>query len=178
MKPVLSINKDASTIIIRTRATGMLARLAHDLQLAARFDGSVDEERDDGSGPWRGELAFRADDVRVEGVVKNGALDTGVLSSSDIADIEKKLRGDVLPSGLRVVARGKSRESAELEVTANNKMQRVTARLRTAQKGAHEGLEGTAMLSLKVLGIKEIRGPFGAFTVDDAIEVRAFIALQ
>lgn len=174
---------DASSIVIRTHATGMLARFAHDLQIAATFEGAllVDGQPAEADGvadetPWRCELTFPAHKLLVEGVVKHGALDTGVLSATDVADIEKKLRSEVLPTSVKVVAHGTGRESAELEVTAN-RTQRLRARLHATRRGDHDGLEGTVKLSLKALGITDIKGPLGAFKVDDSVEVRAFIAL-
>jgi hypothetical protein len=70
---------------------GLLSRFAHDLQLALT---DFEVEFEDG----RVVGAFRTDAVVVEGVIKDGKLDTKMLSASDCKKILKNIREDVLYS--------------------------------------------------------------------------------
>ena len=77
----LRIDPAASRLAVRTRATGMLARLAHDLEISAaevrghaRLDG-------DGEG-WTAELLVPVSGLAVAGVLHGDRLDPAGLSQS------------------------------------------------------------------------------------------------
>jgi hypothetical protein len=159
------IDFEASSVRVRTRAKGLLARLAHDLELrATRFEGTVELD----GASWSAELRFPVRELKVAGTLRGDAVDSEVLSSSDRAEIERRVREDVLPvPAVEVSLRGSSRESGEAIVRVGSKEQRV----RFNVKAVRESMEGRLTLSLSALGVAEIKGPLGAFKVSDAIEV-------
>jgi hypothetical protein len=162
------IDLGESTFVVRTRAKGLLARLAHDLELrAARFEGTVALAED---ASWSAELRFPVNELKVAGTLRGDVVDTAVLSGSDRAEIERRVREDVLPVALvEVGVRGSSRESGEAVVRVGPKEQRVRFTMKSA--GERDAIEGRLTLSLAALGVGEIKGPLGAFKVSDAIEV-------
>ncbi len=167
----MSVDLASSKVTIRTRASGLLAKLAHDLEIAARdFTGHVelDGER------WTAELAFPVASLRVIGVVRGGQVDRGVLSAGDVAEIERKLRHEVL-RGETVTVRGSGdRRRGELTVTAPRGQERVTVALRTDDRA----VSFVAKLSLARLGVDEVKGPLGAFKVSDEVEVAAWMVVR
>ncbi|MBM4374165.1 MAG: hypothetical protein FJ095_03700 [Deltaproteobacteria bacterium] len=160
-----------SSVKVRTRAVGPLARLAHDLELEATgASGWVDED-----GPaWRAEFTFPVAGVRVVGVWRRGAVDKGVLSARDVQEIERRIRSEVFAGGeLRVAGSGDLR-LARLTVTASRGAETTSVALRMAPTDSDErSVEGRARLSLAKLGCREVRAPFGAFKVADEVEVEA-----
>jgi hypothetical protein len=178
----LSIDAAKSHLRIETRAKGMLAKLAHDLSIegagpkgAARIEGD--------------KLAFDLEipvaALRVAGVRKGGRVETSVLSSSDLADIHKKLRDDVLAGSpsVRVSASGAAPAddakdaTFELVVKAGRGEQRVRTKVAVKREGERTIVTGMATVSLEALRIPPVKGPLGAFRVDDAIEVHAHVEM-
>lgn len=178
----LQIDAAKSHLRIETRAKGLLAKLAHDLSI-------------EGHGP-KGSFAVEGDaftftleipvaSLRVAGVRKGGHVETGVLSSGDLADIHKKLRDEVLvgSSSVTVSAKGTAPAddakdaSVELTVRAGRGEQRVRTRLTLVRDGDRITATGMATVSLEALHIPPVKGPLGAFRVDDAIEVHAHVEL-
>jgi hypothetical protein len=169
------IDPAASSVRIRTRATGLLARLAHDLELrATSLQGTVEEE----PASWTTDLHVAVSGLRVAGTLHGDRLDPTALSASDRAEIERKVREEVLRVGeVRVRATGRDRASAEVEVVA---ARATTMRAALSVREAGDGglLVGTAFpLSLRALGVAEVKGPLGAFKVDDTVEVRVELRL-
>jgi hypothetical protein len=161
-----------SSVKVRTRATGPLARLAHDLELEATgASGWVEED-----GPsFRAELTFPVAGIRVVGVVRRGTVDRSVLSSRDVAEIERKIRGEVFRGDeVRILGAG-DRRLARLDVMAPRGSQVVTVALGIGDATADGGraVEGRTRLSLATLGCAPIQAPLGAFKVADEIEVEA-----
>jgi hypothetical protein len=160
----------ASTVTIRTRAKGLLSKLAHDLELAAKdFDGDVEVTDDQVYGTLR----FPARGVQVVGALQNGRVNRSILSASDIADIERRIREELANGSVEVKLEG-SRARVQATVTTSRGEQRVSASIRGDGEAAGQGM---VSLSLRSLGVKEIKGPLGAFKVDDAVEVAFRIAL-
>ncbi len=172
--PARAIDGRASRVRVRTRATGLFARVAHDLELeASELEGTVEHDGD----AWRLELVCTVRGLRVAGVVRQGKLDRGVLSASDVAEIERKLKEEVL-LGARIEVRGAGdRRRGELTVTAPRGEQKVAVSPRITIAGAATTAEAEACLSLARLGIAEIKGPLGAFKVHDEVAVRAKVVL-
>jgi len=166
-----AIDVSASRVILRTRATGLLARFAHDLEIVAEgFEGTVEVDGD----RWSTELTFPVRRLRVIGSLKkNGKIDFGAISTSDLAEIERKIRDECLRgSNVRVTAEGTSPSRAQLQVIAPEGRQHVSCPLRVSEraKGGHQ-VTGEVRLSLSALGVPEIKGPLKAFKVFDEVEV-------
>ena len=172
----VSFDSQASTFTIRTRAEGMLARFAHDLEISAD---TVEAEVERDGEAWRATLHIPVRQLRVVGTVNNGRVDTSVLSAKDQRDITQRLHNEILP-GEHVVVRasGDSTERADVEVTVPRGAQRMCIPLRcdTRADGALEVL-GRVTLSLRALSIREIKAPLGAFKVSDAVEVAFVVVL-
>jgi hypothetical protein len=169
--PPLHLDEAASKLVLRTRATGLLARFAHDLELiSTEFRGSATLDGD----TWTAELTVPVASIHVAGVLHGDRLDPATLSPSDRADIERKLREEVL-SGAREItvrANGASRTTGDLTLS----LVRAASRLRTnltarPRDGGGFLVAGRADLSLAALGIPAPKGPMGAFKVSDAIAV-------
>ena len=177
--PSLLVDTAASSIALRTRAEGLLARVAHDLEIAAPlFRGRVTLDGE----AWTAELGVAVASLRVVGVVHGAALDRAALSSSDRAQIEQKMRQDVFFGGVREVsalAHGTSRAGGEATVALGTRSQRVPVTLSIeAPPGGKITASGQLTLSLEKLGVKPIKGPLGAFRVKDAVEVLFTIPLS
>ncbi len=172
------IDASSSRVAVRTEATGLLARLAHDLEIAARkLEGTaeVDGER------WSAELRFLVDGLRVVGVVRKGKVDESVLSTKDVGEIEDRIRELVFPraEAVTVVAEGSSRSQGRATVTWRGGEQSLPVRLRLEQRSPALGkVSGSCQLSLSRLGVAEIKGPLGAFKVHDGVEIRFSIAVR
>lgn len=158
----------ASQVMVRTKASGLLSRLAHDLEIAAeRFSGEV--ERD--GATWSAQLEFPVRDLRVKGAVRGDRVEP--LSASDCAEIERRMRDDVLPvDNVKVNVSG-NLEGGEARVRIGKREQRVPFSITTSEQRSH----GRLALSLAALGVREIKGPLGAFKVSDAVEVRFSLVL-
>jgi hypothetical protein len=167
-----------ATITLRTRAEGLLARLAHDLELSsAEVSAKVELDGD----AWTAELSVPVASLRVVGALHGDAVDSATLSAADRAQIEQKMREDVFFGGARVVtvtARGASLSGGEATITIASRSQRVPCTVSAAAlAGGTTRATGRFTLSLDALGVKPIKGPLGAFRVKDAVEVSFAIPL-
>jgi hypothetical protein len=169
-----SIDPDRSTLVLRTRAGGLLSALAHDLELAGKFArGTATREGE----RWEGELAIEPSSIKVVGALKRGAVDRTVLSASDVRDIETKITGDVFGGVHELVIHcSGTLEAPTIRVTAKRDAllnARVTVRNDDAARVFHA--KGT--ISIKGLGLNEVKGPLGAFVIKDDVEVDATVLL-
>ncbi|XXY47972.1 hypothetical protein WME91_49010 [Sorangium sp. So ce269] len=174
----LNLDPTASRLTIRTRAVGMLARLAHDLEItASELSGRA---RLDGDA-WTAELAVRAAALRVAGVLRGDRLDPEALSAGDRRDIERRLRDEVL-GGTELVdvrASGTARDRADVRVKIASGSAALAARLSSRDRGEGAiGVTGSCQLSLAALGVREVKGPLGAFKVRDEIEILFDLTLR
>jgi len=170
------IDRQASTVTIRTRAKGLLSKLAHDLEIqATEFDGAIDVEE----SAWKATLRFPVRKLTVVGTLKGDKVDRAVLSPGDRAEIERKIQQEVLPTGeIVVTAQGEQRSSGEVEVRAPKGKQQRRVTLTTEDRPGGEIVSfGKVELSLRALGVAEIKGPLGAFKVDDRVEVAFWLML-
>lgn len=174
----LGIDPSASALVIRTRAAGVLARLAHDLEIAAtevRGHAIVTD------GGWTAEIQIPVAGLRVAGTLHGDRLDEAGLSQEDRIEIERRLRHDVLQGAgeVRVRASGSSRDRGVARVELPSGSADTHARLKTrdAEGGAIE-VWGDCPLSLRSLGVREVKGPLGAFKIKDEIEVRFDLTLR
>jgi hypothetical protein len=168
----LLVDGAAATLTVRTRAEGLLARFAHDLELTStEVSGQVTLDGD----AWTAELSVPVASLRVVGALHGDAVDRAVLSAGDRAQIEQKMREDVFFGGARVVtatAHGASLTSGEATITVASRSQRVAISLAAAPSAsAAKSATGRFTLSLDKLGVKPIKAPLGAFRVKDAVEV-------
>ncbi len=161
----------SSKILVHTRAEGLLARFAHDLELScSNIEGRASLEGD----AWTAELSARVAAIKVEGVLKGTALDRSVLADNDRAEIERKIQREVLSASpvLEARAKGASRTSGDATITLGQASERV--RLTQSVDEAEEGalrVSGRFKLLLSALDIKPIKGPMGAFRVKDGVEL-------
>ena len=168
------IDLAASSIVIRTKAKGLLARLAHDLEIRADgFEGNVasDGER------WQVDLTFAVNKLTVVGALKSGRVDSSVLSESDRREIERKIREEVFVGGAVTVSGSGKNDRGDLTVSAPAGKQSVQVRLDVKQDGGTTTASGSVQLSLARLGVKEIKAPLGAFKVADLVEVIARVVV-
>ncbi|EYF03486.1 hypothetical protein [Chondromyces apiculatus] len=180
MASVAELNLDpaASRLRLRTRAAGVLARLAHDLEITAK--GMRAQAHLDGEA-WTAEVFITVADLEVAGTLRGDRLDPGGLSTSDRREIERRLRVDALRSTgeVRIQASGKTRARAEGRVEIQGATATFSAALTTREdaRGAVT-VSGTCILSLKALKIAEIKGPLGAFKIRDEVEVLFDLTLR
>jgi hypothetical protein len=173
----LQFEEASSKLTIETRAVGMLAKLAHDLSIVA--NGLRVEVAPSGEEV---ELVVRCPvaQVRVDGVRKGANVDRGVLSPSDRATIETKIREEVLRSSEVVVTMrakvgplGQGRRDVEADGTLalGRASTKLRARVAIDAQPAQVRATGSTRVSLGSLGITPPKGPLGAFRVEDEVGV-------
>src|SRR3981189_2703608 len=95
-----AIDGARSRVTARTRAKGLMARLAHDLVLesrALRGEGERDGE------VLRGRVGLDVDSLQVVGAGRGGTVDRGVLSAADVQEVERRVRVEVFRAGRTIV---------------------------------------------------------------------------
>jgi hypothetical protein len=179
----MTVDPARSSLRVETRAKGLLAKLAHDLSIdgAGPTGTCVIEE-----GRFALDLELPVAALKVAGVRKGGRVDGSVLSRSDVDDIQRRLRGEVLAGNASVTlhAKGAAPEGdratvrAELVVSAGRGRQHLRADVTVRREGDRTIATGVATVSLDALDIAPVKAPLGAFRVDDAIEVHAHLELS
>jgi hypothetical protein len=170
------IDNASSKLTIRTRAQGMLARLAHDLSLVARsVEGQIELKGD----AWSAHLTVPPS-LFVEGVVKAERVDTTVLSPSDRQEIDRRVLDEILRrKGVHIEASGASRTSGRAKVTVADRSTDASAQLQLRE---HDDgsltAQGQVDLSLQALGVPPIKGPLNAFKVADIVVVQFALRLR
>lgn len=171
------IDNASSKLTIRTRAQGMLARLAHDLSILARsIEGQAQLLDKDG---WSAALTV-APSLFVEGVLKGDRVDTTVLSPADRQEIERRLLDEILRrKEVHIDASGSARSSGRAKVTMAGGSANASTQLQIRERddGALEA-KGQAELSLEALGVPPIKGPLNAFKVADTVVVQFALVLR
>jgi hypothetical protein len=171
------VDPRASHLRVRTRAKGMLARLAHDLELrTTALSGEASLEGD----AWKGKLTVSVASLRVAGVLHGDRLDPEGLGDSDRLEVERKLREEVLDGTRDVVAtlEGASRSSGEVTVALARGSAHAPVAVRVDERpDGTLTVNGRGTLSLSALGVREVKGPLGAFRVADAVEVLVELSL-
>jgi hypothetical protein len=172
------VDPSTSRIVVRTQATGLLARFAHDLEIAAqRFEAELGGE----GQRWQGTLRFPVGAMRVVGVVRKGEVDETVLSASDVDEIRQRMDEQVFRGAASVVVRaeGEGRSSGSATVELGKGRQSVPLRHQVQEQADPSiTVQGRTELSLAALGVKEIKGPLGAFRVHDGVEVIYRVVLR
>lgn len=150
--------------------------LAHDLEIRAEeLEGEVTVDGD----AWKTELRFAVTGLKVVGAVKRGRVDESVLSAADKDDIDKRIREAVRGVQVKVVAEGSSRGRATATVIAPEGRQRIDVSISAADRSAGDTeVKGQTRLSLKALGVREVKAPLGVFKLDDSVEVAFRLVLK
>ncbi len=178
MEPVtLTIDAANSKLTIRTRAAGILARLAHDLEFSASDIRGQATRNDEG---FSGELVVSVSGLRVTGQLHGDRLDPAGISHSDRIDIERKVREEVFYGVKEIHVRGRGTELNHADVTVETPLGKMNVHLsiRGSETDGRVRISGQTEVSLAKLGVREIKGPLGAFKVKDAVEVLFEIILQ
>ncbi|WP_272421760.1 hypothetical protein [Polyangium jinanense] len=173
----LIVDRSSSKLLVHTRASGMLARLAHDLEITASvFSGRATLE---GEG-FSAELVVPVAALQVVGTLHGERVDTSALSSSDRSDIERKIRDEVFPGTkeVRVHAKGTSRDRAEVTVEVWRGRSSLPVSLRVTEEAGRTRVSGRTALSMMRLGLREVKGPLGAFRIRDEVEVLFDVTLR
>jgi hypothetical protein len=153
------------TVRVRTRAEGLLARFAHDLELTGEATGTLERDGD----AWSAVVSVPVASLKVAGVLKGDRVDTTVLSAGDRAEIERRISTDVFRGLATIRAEGRGTASGRATVTiAGPRSAAVPVQVTFA--GDRANAEG--VVSLAALGIAEVKAPLGAFRVRDGVEVR------
>lgn len=178
MEPVmLTIDSANSKLTIRTRAAGLLARLAHDLEFTAADIRGQAVRNDQGIS---GELIVPVSGLRVAGQLHGDRLDPAGTSHSDRLDIERKVREEVFHGATEIHVRGRGTAWNHVDVTVETPLGRMSIPLsiRGSEADGRVRISGRTEVSLAKLGVREIKGPLGAFKVKDAVEVLFEIILH
>ena len=172
----LVLDSKASTLVIHTRAKGMLARLAHDLEIAATHvegNASLDGET------FTGELTIESSSLEVTGVLRAGrdaslrpSVDRGVLSASARAELARRMREDGLRGASTVhVAASGTKARADLVDTASGRDARTSTPLDVGEeRRASPRPRAGPALAPRPRRARDQRA-LGAFVVSDEIEV-------
>jgi len=160
---VRALDAAASRFVVHTFAEGLLARLAHDLELVAE---GATGELVDGPEPTV-TLRFPIDGLRVVGAVKKGRVEPSVLSEADRFQIEEKLRRELFVGRRSLTARGSLPVGGEARIELDG----VRARVAGVPRWVDAELHGRCELSLRAMGLKPVEGPMGAFRLADRVEV-------
>jgi hypothetical protein len=179
----LVLAPENSRVRIRTFAQGLLARLAHDLELvcrdvsgsAERFrEGALESEADSGTVS----LEIPVAKIDVAGTVKDGRVDPDGLSPSEREDCLAKMCKDVFHTtpGSNAVVRVDGKldgGKARIRVSPPNGRaieQALTVRVDPAgERGVR--IAGSFEMSLASIGSDPVKGPMNAFRVKDSVEL-------
>lgn len=172
----LVLDSAKSHICVRTFAEGLLARLAHDLDIAcADLSGTASRTADGASFSGTADIAVPLAGISVRGVSKGGAVDERALSSRDRAEIIAKMLAEVFhsdSSGVLRVHASLEGGSAHLRLTPPGRAVtevKVAPTISSSERSI--SLAGTFDVSLAALGASPIKGPMGAFRVKDTVKI-------
>jgi len=161
----LVFDPSASRVTVRTGTTGLFSPLAHALELSV--DGIEGQATWNGAGAWTVNVSAPVAGLRVRGAVRHGSVDDRAVSAADRAEIERRIRETALPVE-RIVVEG---DSSRLRVRGLRGVQEFVPAARIEAGTTTVTASGTATLSLRALGIADVKGPLGAFRVADAVEL-------
>ena len=173
----LVLDPARSRIRIHTSAEGLLARLAHDLELAisdlsGKASGDVDV--DGAAGTASLEVPLRA--VHVTGILgKDGRVDEHGLSPAERRDIVAKMQKEVFHAGPDGVVRAEAhldgRKARIKLLPPNGKTFETVVPIDLRADGDSTLATGSFDVSLKAIGSDVVKGPVGAFRVSDKVRV-------
>ncbi len=168
----------ASELTVETKAVGMLAKLAHDLSIVAN---EVDAAAVVSGDQLEVKVRVPVARLSVRGVRKGGTVDESVLSASDRAEIQRRLREEVIKPA-EVVATltvpassiaepGKRTAAAKGTVEIGARRASVTGNMALDVTDARATAEGRVRVNMPSLGITPPKGPLGAFKVHEDVEI-------
>jgi hypothetical protein len=174
---VLVLDASRSHVRLQTFAEGLLARLAHDLELACgdlTGTASRTSEASTPTGTASVEAPLRG--FVVSGVLgKDGRVDERGLSVGEKSDAITKMQHDVFharPDGVVRVEVQLDGPTARLRVAPpNGKSVEVVVRPELRAEGDGVRATGSFELSLQALGSDVVKGPMNAFRVKDRVKV-------
>lgn len=175
----LTVDPTSHRLRIRTYAEGMFSALAHDLELEAREVG-VEASVDGDTFELR--LTVPVESIRVVGVLKRGVVDPSVLKAGDKADIEQKIRREILDAASVTVEAagslpaGKAKRDVRVKLGAREAT--LSAEVGVEARDDRYEVRGRAEVALSRLGIKPVKGPLGAFRLKDVVEVLCDLTLR
>ncbi len=168
------LDPENSKVRIQTFAEGLLARLAHDLELACNDLSGTATRRDGIAGTANVEVPLRG--FSVAGILgKDGALDTRGMSATDQRDCIAKMQHDVFharPDGVvRVEGRAEGGSVRVRIVPPNGKAVEIVAKPEITVDGSTLRAKGKLDISLNAIGSDVVKGPMNAFRVKDKVVV-------
>ncbi|CAN5923539.1 hypothetical protein BH11MYX4_BH11MYX4_15920 [soil metagenome] len=173
----LLLDSARSHVRIHTFAEGLLARLAHDLELVCGgLSGAATRSGDDGATTGTARLEAPLRDLAVNGVLgKDGRLDERALSPGERHEILAKMQKEVFHSGPDGVVRVEAsldggRAHVRLFPPGGKGVEVVVEPELTADGEALRAV-GTFEVSLSSIGSDVIKAPMGAFRVKDRVRV-------
>ena len=173
----LVLDPTRSRVRLQTFAEGLLARLAHDLELACGdLSGTASRAEDGSATKGTASIVAPVRAIAIAGVLgKDGRVDERGLSTSEKSDAATKMQHDVFHAGqdgvvrVEVVLEG---TSARVRVAPpNGKAVDVVVRPEVKADGEGVRATGTFDLSLSALGSDVVKGPMNAFRVKDKVKV-------
>lgn len=175
----LVLDASRSRVRIQTFAEGLLARLAHDLELlCGELSGTASDAGDLGdpgsSGTARLEAPLRG--MVVAGVLgKDGRVDPRGLSASDQRDAIAKMQHDVFHSGPEGVVRIETHYDGGTArvrlVPPRGKVVEAVVEPEVTITADAVHAKGSFEVSLTAIGSDPVKGPMGAFRVKDRVKV-------
>jgi hypothetical protein len=162
---MLTVDVAKSRVLIETAASGLLARVAHDLRIEAPIE--------DGASP-DGQACSVRFDVNKMRVAESSRHETGAWhppARSDADDIEGRIRREVFEECPFVSVEGRLRgERATLVVQARS-AQSVEVAIDVDRDASGARARGACELSLRALGTGKVRVPLGAIKLEDRVTV-------
>lgn len=171
------VDPSRSHVRIHTFAEGLLARLAHDLELVCGgLSGRASQTGEPGAPGGAASLEAPLRDIAVAGVLgKDGNVDERALSSSDRSDILAKMQKEVFHGAAGEVLRIEAKldaGSAKVKLSVpNGRSVEVTMRPEVRAEGGGMRASGTFAISLASIGSDAVKGPMGAFRVKDRVAI-------
>lgn len=166
------LSPGSSRVRVQTHAEGLLARLAHDLELRCdALSGTATRDGDKGSA----QIETTVGALSVAGILHGDDVDGEGLSPGDQRTILEKMRKEVFHAGTD----GKVKVEATLDGSAarlklrlpNGRAYEASTRAEVRGEGAALRASGSFAVSLAAIGSDAVKGPMGAFRVKDEVRV-------
>lgn len=173
----LVLDAKRSRVRLQTFAEGLLARVAHDLELACgELSGTASRAGEGGTITGTASLEAPLRGIDVSGVLgKDGRADERGLSSIERSYAVTKMREDVFHAGPDGVVRVEVQlegASARVRVAPpNGKAVEVAVRPEVRAEGEGVRATGSFEVSLSAIGSAVVKGPMNAFRVKDKVKV-------
>lgn len=168
----LVLDPDRSRVRIHTYAEGLLARLAHDLELVCGdLTGSGSRTADGGTARVEARLGA----MTIAGTLHDDRVNESGLSPSDKHDALEKMKKEVFHAGADarvVVEAALERGTARVKLTPpNGRIFEATAKVDVEGEGDGARAKGSFDVSLAKIGSDPVKGPMGAFRIKDRVVV-------